>query len=52
MKARLTHLMATLLGVVFTAELHADTLDPLDFTSLGTFNVTNGGYIIDTDPAP
>lgn len=41
--------LAMLLGVVFTAEIHADTLDPLDFTSLGTFNVTNGGYIIDTD---
>jgi hypothetical protein len=50
MKTKLTHhLMAALLGVVFTAELHADTLDPLDFASLGTFNVTNGGYIIDTD---
>ena len=50
MKTRLTqYLLAALLGVAFAAELHADTLDPLDFTSLGTFNVTNGGYVIDTD---
>jgi hypothetical protein len=40
---------AALLSVAFTTQLRADLLDPLDFTSLGTFNVTNGGYIIDTD---
>ena len=50
MKTKLTHhLLAALLGVAFTLPLHANTLDPLDFASLGTFNVTNGGYIIDTD---
>jgi len=40
---------AALLSVAFTTQLRADLLDPMDFTSLGTFNVTNGGYIIDTD---
>ena len=50
MKARFKHhLLAALLSVAFTTQLHADLLDPLDFTSLGTFNVTNGSYIIDTD---
>lgn len=49
MKPKLILTWAALLGVAFTTQLHADLLDPLDFTSLGTFNVTNGGYIIDTD---
>jgi len=39
-----------LLPLFLTGSLsRADLLDPLDFNSLGTFNVTNGSYIIDTD---
>lgn len=49
MKSKLTIGLAALLGVAFAIELHANPLDPLDFTSLGTFNVTNGAYVIDTD---
>ena len=49
MKLKLFLLCATLASVAFTSQLHADTLNPLNFTSLGTFDVTNGGYIIDTD---
>ena len=44
-----TGLVATLIGVAFTTQLHADLLNPTNFTSLGTFDVTNGNYIIDTD---
>jgi len=49
MKPKLLLTWAALLSVAFTTQLRAELLDPLDFTSLGTFNVTNGGYIIDTD---
>jgi hypothetical protein len=48
-QTKLTHTIL-LLPLCLTASLaRADLLDPLDFTPLGTFNVTNGGYIIDTD---
>ncbi len=46
---RLALNLAALLGVAFTAELHADMLNPMDFTSLDAFGVTNGAYVIDTD---
>ena len=50
MKTQLVpHLLAGLLGVAFTTQLHADMLDPMDFASLGAFDVTNGAYVIDTD---
>jgi len=49
MKPKLLLTWAALLSVAFTTQLRAGVLDPLDFTPLGTFNVTNGGYIIDTD---
>lgn len=48
-QTKLTHAIL-LLTLCLSANLaRADVLDPLDFTSLGKFNVTNGGYIIDTD---
>ena len=46
---KLLLLCVTLFSVAFTTQLHADVLNPTNFTSLGTFDVTNGGYIIDTD---
>ena len=49
MKPKLLLTWAALLSVAFTTQLRAGVLDPLDFTPLGTFNVTNGSYIIDTD---
>ena len=49
MKPKLLLTWAALLSVTFTTRLRAELLDPLDFTPLGTFIVTNGGYIIDTD---
>ena len=44
-----TTLLAVLLGIAVTTQLRADLLNPTNFTSLGTFDVTNGGYVIDTD---
>ena len=45
-----TNLTRIVLLLFLTVSLaRADLLDPLDFTPLGTFNVSNGGYIIDTD---
>ena len=41
--------LAALLSVAFTTQLHADMLDPMDYASLGAFDVTNGAYVIDTD---
>ena len=32
-----TALLAALLGVAFTTQLHGDLLNPTNFTSLGTF---------------
>jgi hypothetical protein len=42
-------IVAALIGIAFTTQLHADLLNPTNFTSLGTFDVTNGAYVIDTD---
>ncbi len=44
-----TGLVAALLGIALTTQLHADLLNPTNFVSLGTFDVTNGAYVIDTD---
>ena len=49
MKTKLIRNWASLLGVAFTTQLHADLLNPTNFASLGTFDVTNGAYVIDTD---
>ena len=45
----LTGLVATLIGVAFTTQLHAAPLNPLNFTSLGTLDLSNGTFVIDTD---
>jgi hypothetical protein len=49
LQTKLTHTILLLLLFLSGSLARAALLDPLDFTSLGTFNVTNGGYIIDTD---
>ena len=50
MKTRFTqYLLAALLCFAFATALHADLLNPTNFASLGTFCVTNGAYVTDTD---
>jgi hypothetical protein len=50
MKLRLTHhLMAALLGVAFTPRLCATPLNSLNFMPLGTLDLSNRTFVIDTD---
>jgi hypothetical protein len=48
-QSKLTHTILLLPLCLSGSLARADLLDPLDFTPLGTFKVTNGGYLIDTD---
>lgn len=47
--SRLTLAVSAVLVFVATESVHADPLNPLDFTSLGTLNLSGGSFTIDTD---
>ncbi len=46
---RLARALVSVLVFVATESVHADLLDPLDFSSLGTLNLAGGNVTIDTD---